>query len=130
MHINKASGRETEILSHSFNNPSTGDFETALLKVLIPPARKLRQGNVFTPVCQSFCSGAQICIRETPLGPRPPDRDPRGQRPHLDRDPLDRDLTDRDPLDRDPPAQRPADRDPLHRDPLPVTVTGGRYASY
>ena len=25
-------------------------------KYLLPPVTKLRQGNVFTPVCQSFCS--------------------------------------------------------------------------
>ena len=30
-------------------------------KGLLPPATKLRQGNVFTPVCQSFCSQGGVC---------------------------------------------------------------------
>ena len=30
----------------------------------LPPAMKLWQGNVFTPVCQSFCSqGVCVCLR-------------------------------------------------------------------
>ena len=28
----------------------------------LPPATKLRQGNVFTPVCQSFCSQGGLCL--------------------------------------------------------------------
>ena len=29
---------------------------TTRFSVFLPPATKLRQGNVFTPICQSFCS--------------------------------------------------------------------------
>ena len=52
-----------------------------------------REGNVSTPVCQSFfCSqGKGVSLTETPLDIVP-----------LDRDPMDRDPPDRDPLDRDP----------------------------
>ena len=31
------------------------------IHVSLPPAMKLRQGNVFTPVCQSFCSHG-VCV--------------------------------------------------------------------
>ena len=43
---------------------------TALVKALFPPATKLRQGNVFTPVYQSFCSQGGVCHPpgHTPLG--------------------------------------------------------------
>ena len=42
--------------------------------------RSLGQGNVFTPVCQSFCSQGGVC--PTPLDADPPDADPSGYR-HL-----------------------------------------------
>ena len=86
--------------------------------VYLPPATKLRQGNVFAPVCQSFCSqGEGVSVRESPLG-----RDPPRQTPWTET-PLDRDSPDRDPLDRDPWIETPLDRDsprtvtPLDRDP-------------
>ena len=41
--------------------------------VLLPPATKLRQGNVFTPVCHSVHGGG-VC--------HPPGRHPPGQTPH------------------------------------------------
>ena len=47
------------------------------------PQMKLREGNVFTPVCQSFCSqgGLPKCMleytpRETPWGRHPPGQTP------------------------------------------------------
>ena len=51
--------------------------------------RSFGKGNIFTGVCQSFCSGG-VYLTETPWTETP-----------LDRDPLDRDPLDRDPLDRD-----------------------------
>ena len=38
--------------------------------MFLPPATKLRQGNVFTPVCQSFCSqeGMRATHAHSPLG--------------------------------------------------------------
>ena len=75
----------------------------------LPPATKLRQSNVFTPVCDSVHRGRGLC-----QGDPPPERDPPRQR-----------LPGQTPLDRDrpwtesPPGQRP-----------PCTETSGRYASY
>ena len=43
----------------------------------LPPATKLRQGNVFTPVCQSFCSRGGVC--HTHPGRQPPRQSPPGQ---------------------------------------------------
>ena len=40
-----------------------------LCHLLSPPATKLRQGNVFKPVCHSVHRG--VSVRETPLGQRP-----------------------------------------------------------
>ena len=51
-------------------------------KFLLPPAMKLRQGIVFTHVCDSVHRGEGVSVRETS-----PDRDPPGQRSLLDRDP-------------------------------------------
>ena len=50
------------------------------------PQTKLRKGNVFTPVCQSFCShgggGLPQCMLEyTPLGRHPPADTPRQTHP-------------------------------------------------
>ena len=65
--------------------------------IFFPPATKLRQGNVFTPVCQSFCSQRGLAdppgVGQTPPpwmqtprgGQTPPDADPHpsGCRPPL-----------------------------------------------
>ena len=40
-------------------------------KKLLPSATKLWQGNVFTPVCQSFCSQGR-CLADTLPGQTPP----------------------------------------------------------
>ena len=67
--------------------------------------RNLGQGNVFTGVCQSFCSqGEGVLVGGGGL----PDRNPPGQW-----------SLDRDPTGQKPPRQR-----------LPCMVKSGRYASY
>ena len=50
---------------------------------LLPSATKLRQGNVFTGVCQSFCSQrGRRCLADTPPGQTtPPGRPPRQATP-------------------------------------------------
>ena len=63
---------------------------------------KLRQGNVFKPICGSVHIGGSLSGRTPPRSETPP-----GQRPPLVRDPT-------------PPRQRPPNR----------TVTSGRYATY
>ena len=42
------------VVSFSFERPDL--FFVLSWRRILPPATKLRQGNVFTPVCQSFCS--------------------------------------------------------------------------
>ena len=69
--------------------------------IFFPPATKLRQGNVFTPVCQSFCS--QRGWADPPgVGQTPPlDADPPWmQTPRVGRPPQMQTPT---PLDADPP---------------------------
>ena len=86
---------------------------------LLPPATKLRQGNVFTRVCDSVHRrGEGVFVRETLLDRDPPNRDPSWTEnpPRMDRDP---------PYGQKPPGQRP-DR----QKPPPCMVTSGRYASY
>ena len=74
--------------------------------------RSLGQGNVFTPVCQSFCSqGEEHSLGVHPLGRHPPRQTPPpGQKPqgrhHL-------------PLGRNPKADTPLARHP----PSPETAT-------
>ena len=90
------------------------------------PATKLRQGNVFTRVCDSVHRGRGY-------------RDPTGQRPPLDRDPRTETPLDTDPPRQRSPGQKPPDRDPrtetlLDRESpwikTPRTVTSGQYTSY
>ena len=40
------------------------DYETPTVMdpIYLPPATKLRQGNVFTPVCQLFCSPGGVLV--------------------------------------------------------------------
>ena len=48
-------------------NKESTKTATEYISLLLPPATKLRQGNVFTPVCQSFCSrGEGVSVREPP----------------------------------------------------------------
>ena len=122
---------------------------------LLPPATKLRQGNVFTCVCDSVHGGSlswrlpktethhgqRYTPRQRPLwtetsGQIPPRQRPQWTETPLDRDPLgQRPPWTETPLDRDPPEQRPPwqrpqpwTETPLDRDPR--TVTSGLYASY
>ena len=80
------------------------------------PQTKLREGNVFTPVCDSVHRGEGVSVYGDALDREPSDRDPPGQRPPgrdppaqtpLHRDRLIEIPLDRDPPDRDHPEQRP-----------------------
>ena len=52
-----------------------------ILLIYYRPLTKLRKGNVFTPVCQSFCSGGG-CLPQCMLGcTTPPGQSPPGQTP-------------------------------------------------
>ena len=125
--------------------------------VLFPPATKLRQGNVFTPVCHSVHRG---CLTDTPGQTAPLDRQLRTDTPWTD--PADRHPLCRHPLGRqslgihfwtdislgrDPPGKHPplpsacwdTPPCPVHagiHTPPPCTVhagirsTSGQYASY
>ena len=88
----------------------------------LPPATKLRQGNVVIMFTGGFCQGNPRT--ETPL-----DRDPLRQRPlwtethqietPRTETPMDRDPLDRDPLEKDPAVQRPPGQRPPGQRPLP-----------
>ena len=55
--------------------------------ILLPPATKLQQGNVFTPVCQSFCSqevSATYTPGQTPRADTPWAHAPLGTPPRAD----------------------------------------------
>ena len=53
---------------------------------LIEPHLKLPEGNIFTPVCQSFCSQGGWCTPQgrKPLGRHPPRQTPLGIFPKAD----------------------------------------------
>ena len=72
----------------------------------LPPATKLRQGNVLHVSVILFTGGRGVSVRETP-----------GQRPPWTETSLDRDPLGRDPLGRDPPGQRPPGLRPPDRNP-------------
>ena len=73
--------------------------------IFYPPQKKLREGNVFTPACQSFCSQGRrgflydvtSCLTETLM-----DRDLNGQRPPRQRPPEQRTPWTETSMDRDP----------------------------
>ena len=94
-------------MSHTHSNSQLQ--ETKSKDILLPPATKLRQGNVFTPVCDSVHGGA--LYQGDPPGQRPPDRDP------LDRDPPPGHRPF--PWTENPPGQTP----PLTEIPSPWTET-------
>ena len=81
------------------------------------PQTKLREGNVFTPVCPSFCWQG-VCGRHPSLGRHPPAETPLGSHPLAGRHPPGRQTL---PCQADPPAQTPPFRD---------GHWSGRYASY
>ena len=73
-----------EMLNHA--TMKVCSFYRSEKNVLLPPATKLRQGNVFTPVCHSvilsFCPGGSATPRaETPMGRHPLGRHPLGRHP-------------------------------------------------
>ena len=78
----------------------------------LPPATKLRQGNVFTPVCQSFCSQGGSASGPGGVSATPP-----GQTPPLGPEAdtaLDRHLPAQCMLGYTPPAQCMLGYSPLH----------------
>ena len=57
-------------------------------KIYLPSATKLRQGNIFTSVCQEFCSRGGVCLSacwDTTPQADPPGRHPRVDTPSLGR---------------------------------------------
>ena len=75
----------------------------------LPPATKLQQSNIFTGVCQSFCSQGGGGVWQTPPGrhsPRqtPPWTDIPGQTPHQADNPLAQCMLEYTPPDPPPPA--------------------------
>ena len=42
-------------------SPISSLSEQNIISLFLPSSTKLRQGNVFTPVCQSFCSQGGVC---------------------------------------------------------------------
>ena len=85
------------------------------MRTLLLPATKLRQGNVFTPVCHSVHGGG---VADSPQS-RPPweQTPPREQTPPVNRNP---------PRNRHPPGSRP----PLCSACWEIRATSGRDASY
>ena len=64
---------------------TTYDYSVSLkiqyiLLIYYRPQTKLRKGNVFTPVCQSFCSRGGVCLSACWDAP-PPGQSPPGQTP-------------------------------------------------
>ena len=95
--------------------------------IFLPPATKLRQGNVFTPDCHSVDRGEW----QTPLGRHPPwSRPPLGADTPLEQTPP--------PLGADPPgADTPQEQTPprsrhppLHSACWEIRATSGWYAFY
>ena len=101
------------------------------MEPLLPPATKLRQGNVFTPVCHSVQGGSATPQGDIP-GQTPPGRPPArqtspGQTPHwADRPPPKADT----PLGRHPPAQCMLEYTPPCTVHAGIWSTSRRYASY
>ena len=90
----------------------------------LPSAMKLRQGNIFTSVCQEFCPGG--CLPQCMLGytPRqtptyPADTPPGQTPPHADTAPGRHPLTRHPPVRHPPPGRHP----PLGRHPPQQTAT-------
>ena len=90
----------------------------SLSRIYLPPATKLWQGNVFTPVCQSFCSQGRGSLSGRPPIQRPPGQKP----PWTETPPGHRPPWTETPLDREPNRIEtpPRQRRPLDRDPPPV----------
>ena len=60
---------------------ASGHFAPYCIAFLLPSATKLRQGNIFTSVCQEFCPQGGLCLsacwdtHPSPLGRHPPGAD-------------------------------------------------------
>ena len=95
---------------------------------LLPPTMKLRQGNIFTPVCQSFYSQwGRGSLSGRPPWTETPDRDPSPwtETPfHRDPSPFTETPLDRAPRQR-PPGQRPPS--PWTETPLDIDPSGQRH---
>ena len=105
------------------------------------PQRSCGQGNIFTPVCHSFCSqGEGVCHsacwdttprsrhppEQTPSGPHPPGPPPGDQTPPGPHPPL-----GPHPLGPHPPRTTPPGPEPPPREAdSSIRSTSGRYASY
>ena len=85
--------------------------------VLLRPSTKLRQGNVFTGVCDSVHRGEGVSLRETHVQTETPlDRDPQTETPWTETP------WTETTLDRDSPGQRPPPRQRPHIVLLPSTM--------
>ena len=104
--------------------------------LLLPPTTKLWKGNVFKPVCQSFCSqGGYVCVFQHVLGQTPPLADtsladtPWQTNPGQT-SPRGRHLPGKHPsLGRHPPGQTPPLGRPPTTPPKPDGHCSRRYAS-
>ena len=104
--------------------------------VVITPANEVCEGYVFTPVCQSFCSGG--CLPQCMLGYTPPSRSrpPRADTPwsrHPQSKYMPQCMLGYTPWSRPPWEQTAppgADPPPLHSACWEIRATSGRYASY
>ena len=75
----------------------------------LPSGTWLRQGNVFTSVCQSFFSqGGEGCLTDIPLGRHPPGRQP-PEKIALGRHPLRSTPSEAYPMEAPPPRSTPLD---------------------
>ena len=99
---------------------------------LLPASAKLGQGNIFTSVCQEFCTQGGPASMHAEM--QPPGPDPPGSRPPWSRPP--REQTPPPPgADNPPGADTPQNRHPPGPETPPgadtsIRSTSGRYASY
>ena len=103
---------------------------------LLPPTTKLRQGNVFTPVCHSVHRGVSATPLgrhipgQTPPGRHPMGRHPPGRHPQADTPRQTSPLADtprQTPPGQTPQADTPWADTPLARHPPPHPVHAGIY---
>ena len=90
---------------------------------LLPSATKLRQGNIFTSVCQEFCPWGGVCL--SACWDTPP-----GQTPSRADTPLGQTLPPPDRLPGQTPPGKPPRQTPLGRHPPADGYCSARYASY
>ena len=110
----------------------SGQSESDFHCLLLPSATKLRKGNVFTPVCQSFCSqGGCIPACIGALGQTPP---PPGRYPNVSQHALGQTLpcVSQHALGQTLPrvSQHALGQTPTPPHPTPDDHCSGRYTSY